>query len=182
MVCALLVSPAAIGGTPDTSIASPTFVAEDGSSHSLESLHGQITVVNFWATWCTICKAEMPLLTDASQKYAGRVSFVAVSLDEEKVRPQVWEFARKQNLKMPVWVGAATDTLKSLAQTDALPATLFLDAEGKIVFRVQGAVDKKILEERLRWLTGDRGKRTPEATINTLNKKKDASSPTLVPF
>src|SRR5436305_11823937 len=57
----------------------------DGQRVRLSELRGKPVVLNFWATWCGPCKAEMPMLVEAEKTYGGRgIVFIAASLDEAK--------------------------------------------------------------------------------------------------
>src|SRR5580704_4750942 len=65
----------------------------NGQKVHLRDYRGKAVVLNFWATWCGPCKAELPMLVEAAKDYGSRgVSFVAVSLDDEKTKPLVPAF------------------------------------------------------------------------------------------
>ena len=137
----------------------PDFVLPDlqGRMLRLSSLRGRVVVLNFWATWCVPCRAEMPLFVEAEKQYASRgVAFVAVSLDDRESRPKIPDFIGEFKIGFPVWVGGSTMDLEDLKLGQALPATAFLDREGRIAARVLGEITKKELEERLEWLAGGR--------------------------
>ena len=127
----------------------------NGKKVRVSDLRGKIVVLNFWATWCVPCRAEMPMLVEAEKEYAPRgVVFVAVSLDDRQTRPKIPDFVGEFKIGFPVWVGGSTMDLEDLKLGQALPATAFLDREGRIAARVLGQVPKNELYERLDWLTG----------------------------
>jgi thiol-disulfide isomerase/thioredoxin len=129
----------------------------NGKKVSVRDLRGKIVVLNFWATWCVPCKAEMPMLVEAEKEYAPRgVVFIAVSLDDRQTRSKIPDFIGQFKIGFPVWVGGSTMDLEDLKLGQALPATAFLDREGRIAARVLGQVAKNELGERLDWLTGNR--------------------------
>ena len=69
--------------------AAPDFSLTDanGSPVKLSDYKGKVVLLNFWATWCGPCKAEMPMLVDLEKQYAARgVLFIAASLDEAKTK------------------------------------------------------------------------------------------------
>src|SRR2546426_1361741 len=124
-----------------------------GQSQSLADFRGKIVILNFWATWCEPCRDEMPLFIDAQKRYAGRnVSVVAVSLDDVESRDKIPRFIRKEKIPFPIWLGGTVETLKLFQAGEGLPATVFIDAEGRVAFRVLGQVKKRELAERLEFL------------------------------
>ncbi len=126
-----------------------------GQRVRLSELRGNNVVLNFWATWCVPCNTEMPLLVEAEKNYGSRgVVFVGASLDDGKTRQHVPEFVRQYQVTFPVWVGATGDNLDDLGMGPAVPATAFIDREGRIVSRVRGQIRAGELEERLAWLAG----------------------------
>ena len=82
----------------------------NGKKVRVTDLRGKIVVLNFWATWCVPCRAEMPLLVEAEKEYAPRgVVFVAVSLDDRETRPKIPDFIGEFKIGFPVWVGGEHD-------------------------------------------------------------------------
>ena len=135
----------------------------------LRDLRGQIVVLNFWATWCVPCKAELPLLVAAETKYKSRgVTFVAASLDEGKSRSSIPAFLKSFKIGFPVWTGATGDDLAKLGMGEAVPATAFLDAEGHIVARISGQIQEAEIEERLDWLLRGQAGPAPKALVRHL--------------
>jgi thiol-disulfide isomerase/thioredoxin len=121
----------------------------------LKDLRGKPVVLNFWATWCVPCRAEMPIFVEMKKQYAPRgVAFVAVSLDDRETRPKIPAFIEEFKIDFEVWTGGSTMDLADLKLGQALPATAFLDPEGRIVARVIGQVQRQELQERLEWLAG----------------------------
>jgi thiol-disulfide isomerase/thioredoxin len=138
----------------------------DGKKVRVSDLRGKPIVLNFWATWCVPCRAEMPMLVEAEKEYASRgVVFIAASLDDRQTKPKIPEFIEQFKISFPVWLGASTMDLEDLKLGEALPATAFLDREGRIVARVLGQVPKNELYERLDWLTGDRKGKAPNPLV-----------------
>jgi thiol-disulfide isomerase/thioredoxin len=142
-----------------------------GQKVRLRDHRGKPVVLNFWATWCVPCNAEMPLFVAAEKEYAPRVLFVAASLDARETRPKIPDFIAKFQIDFPVWTGASTMDLDDLKLGEALPATAFLDTEGRIVARVLGQIQKEELKERLDWLTSDRKGRAPNPVVQHVTEK-----------
>ena len=133
------------GGTADagpparnatTAALLPTHVAElptfDVNSYQqlLTQLHGTPVVVNIWAAWCAPCKAEAPLLHDASRTYGDRVQFLGVDILDSKDGAR--GFIADHGLEYPSVfdpTGAIRDSLGMIGQ----PVTVFYDADGNLV-------------------------------------------------
>jgi thiol-disulfide isomerase/thioredoxin len=140
-----------------------------GKKVRLRDLRGKPLVLNFWATWCGPCKAEMPLLVELEKQYGARgVQFIGASMDDAKTRARVPVFLEEYHVAFPVWYGGSADDLDRLHLGGAVPATAFLDEEGHIVARILGQARPEELKERLDWLTGDRSAAAPEALVKHL--------------
>jgi len=140
-----------------------------GEAVSLRDLRGKIVVLNFWATWCGPCAAEMPILVKAEQTYGKRgVVFSGASLDSPKTRPKIPSFVAKYEVTFPVWYGATGSDMDKLRMGPAAPATAFLDTEGRIVARVEGQMRQEELVERLDWLLGDQSSPAPKPLVKHL--------------
>jgi len=145
-----------------------------GAKHALADYHGKPVVLNFWATWCVPCAAEMPLLSEMQNRYKDKVLFLAVSVDDEDVKPEIAAFIKKhKGDALTVMTGASLDSLHDFGLAPAMPGTVFIDAEGKIVDRVSGALKRPGLEQRLRKLAGEPGPSpTPKAKKPASSSKK----------
>ena len=110
-------------------------------------MHGDIVVLNFWATWCKPCIEEMPLLSRVQRRYGvDGVRVIGVSADAEAPARDVLEFARARKVQFAVWLGATTEDMKALGLGEALPATAVIDREGRIVARFTGELKKGDVE------------------------------------
>jgi cytochrome c biogenesis protein CcmG/thiol:disulfide interchange protein DsbE len=138
--------------------AAPSLKLHDlqGASHTLEDYRGKPVLLNFWATWCVPCAAEMPLLSEMQKQYQGRILFIAASIDDEDMKSQVTAFIKKhQGEALTVMMGATLDSLDDFDVNKGMPGTVFIDAEGKIVDRITGALKRLELEQELRKLAGE---------------------------
>ena len=143
----------------------------NGARVRLRDLRGKPVVLNFWATWCVPCKQEMPLLVDAEREYKQRgVTFLGLSLDDKDTRGRIPDFLAKYGVKFPIWTGASGDTLAELKMGEAVPATAFIDPEGRIVARISGLIRKEELKERIDYLLSDRSGPAPKAFVEHLEK------------
>ena len=127
-----------------------------GAAHKLEEYRGKPLVLNFWATWCVPCAAEMPLLNEMQTRYKGRVLFIAASVDDDEMKPAVESFVRKhKDEALTVMMGATLENLHDFGLDQVMPGTVFIDADGNIVDRLSGALKRTTLEARLKKLAGD---------------------------
>jgi thiol-disulfide isomerase/thioredoxin len=143
-----------------------------GSKTRLSDLHGKIIVLNFWATWCGPCNAEMPMLVSAANSYdAQRVAFVGASVDEPNTQNKIAEYARKLRIGYPIWVGATDDDMKRLQLGNSVPCTAFIDADGIVRARILGQMRPGEIEERVDWLLRNRAGSAPPAVATHLDEK-----------
>jgi len=143
-----------------------------GAQHTLADYHGKPVVLNFWATWCVPCATEMPLLSEMQNRYKDKVLFIAASVDDEDVKPEIAAFIKKhKGDALTVMTGPTLGSLHDFGLAPAMPGTVFIDAEGNIVDRVSGALKRPDLEQRLRKLAGE-----PEPAPDPRAAKKPARS------
>ena len=99
-------------------------------------LEGQVVLINFWASWCPPCVAEMPSLEKLHQEFGDRARFLFVARDQKN---KVVAYLEKNNYHFPVYFEAGL-TPTGLYNT-GLPTTYILDRKGKIVVAHTGAAD-----------------------------------------
>jgi thiol-disulfide isomerase/thioredoxin len=126
-----------------------TILDMDGNEVKLSDFFGKPIVLNFWASWCPPCKAELPDFEEACKRYEGKVTFLMVNLTDGK-RETVEvakEYVASQGYTFPVYF----DTLQEGAQkygTDyGIPMTFFFDEMGNSVAYAQGAINAATLEQ-----------------------------------
>jgi len=140
-----------------------------GKKVHLRDLRGKPVILNFWATWCVPCNAEMPMLVSLEREYAPRgVLFLAASLDTAKTSGAIPAFVARYQVGFPVWRGATVDDLDRLDLGNAVPSTAFLDSGGRIVARILGQARPEEVRERLDWLTGGPAGEAPQAVVKHL--------------
>jgi thiol-disulfide isomerase/thioredoxin len=143
--------------------------------HKLDEYRGKPVVLNFWATWCVPCAAEMPLLSEMQRRYQGKVLFIAASIDDDDMKPQIEAFIKKHRGEaLTVMMGATLDSLDDFGVNQGMPGTVFIDAQGNIIDRRSGALKRAELEQRLRKLTGE-PEPAPTPTSKATKKKTEKS-------
>ncbi len=121
-----------------------------GAEQNLAQFKGRIVILNFWATYCEPCRKEMPDLSAIQNEFAAfGVQVIGASTDELSEKPKVLQFIKEVKINFPVWLGATTaDTLKFGVGT-ALPATIIINRDGKIVKTISGVVNQTELRAEL---------------------------------
>ena len=123
-----------------------TITGEKIDSHSLL---GKVVVVNFWATTCSVCVAEMPQMVDLYNKFHGQgLEFIAVAVRND--RPDyVLHFARTQQLPFHVALDLQGEAAKAFGDITLTPTTFIIGRDGKIVRRYVGKPNFKDMQSLL---------------------------------
>lgn len=106
-----------------------------GGRVTSDSLHGRLTLMNFWASWCGPCRAEMPALDSLQERFAGH-SVAFVSINEDTDREAASAFMQHGGFRFPVALGGAGVHERFAAA--GLPFTILVDADGREVARWSG--------------------------------------------
>ena len=123
------------------------FLLLDGSTLESQTLKGKVTLVNFWATTCTTCVAEMPELIRTHQKFQARgFETVAVAMSYDPVE-WVLNYAKSRQLPFQVALDRDGQLAKSWGDVKLTPTTFLLDKQGQIVKRYVGAPDFAALHQ-----------------------------------
>ena len=142
VVAAVLAGAAALYlGTGTSAAPASTFVLLDGSKATTDDLKGKVTLVNFWATSCTTCVAEMPEIVATHRKYEGRgyqTVAVAMSYDPPSY---VVNFAQTRQLPFKVAIDNTGAVAKAWGDVQLTPTTYVVNKRGEIVKRYVGAPD-----------------------------------------
>jgi cytochrome c biogenesis protein CcmG/thiol:disulfide interchange protein DsbE len=122
----------------------PDFARVDATGHKvrLSKYRGKVVLLDFWATWCTGCKQEMPWYVEFADRYKKNgLAVLGVAMDDEGWKIVKPFLAEKMKLNYPVVVG--DDALaKQFGGINNMPVTLLIDREGRIAYSHIGVVDK----------------------------------------
>lgn len=143
------------GRSPSTEIgrAAPDFLLQtpDGGELRLSDLRGSPVLVNFWASWCTPCRQEMPEIVRAFDA-RERDGLVVVAIDLQENDAQVAEFASDYGMDFPVVIdrtGQVAEAWRIGGPVEGIPSSYFIDADGVVQARVFGPMDAERIEEEL---------------------------------
>lgn len=126
----------------------------DGDVLSSSALQGKVVLVNFWATWCLPCRAEMPLLEAMWKRHAAR-GFVLVGFSTDRTgEGSVRTFLAKRRITYPVAI-IGSDVEDAFGGVRGIPTSFLLDQTGRIRHRVVGPLAPATLELALRRLLAD---------------------------
>ncbi|MCA0309872.1 MAG: TlpA family protein disulfide reductase [Proteobacteria bacterium] len=130
-----------------------TFVLLDGSSHTTADLKGKVTLVNFWATSCTTCVAEMPQIVATHDKFKARgYETIAVAMQYDPPS-YVVNFAETRKLPFKVAIDNTGAVARAWGDVKLTPTTYIVNKQGEIVKRYVGAPDfaelHKLIEKLL---------------------------------
>jgi peroxiredoxin len=121
------------------------------------ALRGKVVLVNFWATTCTTCIAEMPALIQTHEKFAARgLETVAVAMDYDPPA-QVRAFVEKNQLPFIIALDANGSAARSFDGVRMTPTTFLIDRQGRIVHKYLGAPDFNALHALLETLVAEPG-------------------------
>ena len=131
---------------------------------SLETLRGEIVVLNVWGSWCPPCREEAPVLAKVAKSYADRgVSFLGINVRDNPSAAIAFE--RRYGVAYPSLGdpgGRLLLTLNQYIPANAVPVTLILDRQGRVASRILGAVTERTLTALLQTLIAEPSPPAPE--------------------
>jgi thiol-disulfide isomerase/thioredoxin len=129
-----------------------TLTGLDGKPVTLAGSHGKVILLNFWATWCGPCRAEIPDLVELQNKYKDRLQILGLVVDDDD-QDAIKEFVEKFGINYPVAI--TPDNVRiQYGGIAALPTSFVLDGEGRIVQKHEGLRDPILYETEIRSLLG----------------------------
>lgn len=118
----------------------PVLAATDlsGKAWRLSELRGKVVLINFWASWCEPCRAEMPSLQQLADQEPQRLVVLAVNFKENESK--VRQFVQRTDLRLPVLQDAQGSTAKAWG-VSLFPSTVLIDATGRVQGVLRGELD-----------------------------------------
>ncbi|ANH82697.1 hypothetical protein A8C56_18475 [Niabella ginsenosidivorans] len=115
------------------------FSTSDGQHFTNESFRNKVVFINFWATWCPPCIAEMPAINDLYAKLKNNPNILFLLVNADKDPKKAAEFIKGKKFQMPVAVSQST--IPATWYKGTLPTTVVLDKNGNIVYRHEGTAN-----------------------------------------
>ena len=110
----------------------------NGEQKTLSSHKGKVVILNFWATWCPPCRAEMPSMETLYKRFQNQgLEILAVDIGE--TASAVQPFVRNNNYTFPVLLDL-NGNIGSLYGVTAIPTSIIIDRSGKIISRITGSI------------------------------------------
>jgi thiol-disulfide isomerase/thioredoxin len=121
----------------------PVPVADDmvfedagGKTINLHKLKGKVVFLNFWATWCPPCRAEMPAINSLHQTLKADTNIVFIMVDADSDLKSAGQFMAKYQYQLPLY--QAVSNVPPNIYNGTLPTTVILDKNGALAFRREG--------------------------------------------
>lgn len=108
----------------------------EGENEAFRIADGQITFLSFWATWCAPCVAELPSIQSLYELYGKDINVILVSNEAPEI---VQSFLKKRDLQVPIYVPVSH--VPEILQTNRIPTTFLIDADGNIRIKETGATN-----------------------------------------
>ena len=108
----------------------------DGKTAKLSDLKGKVVMIQFTASWCGVCRKEMPLIeSDIRLKHKNNPEFVLIGIDYKEPKEKVAEFARQIKITYPLTLDESGEIFHKFAAKDAgVTRNVVIDRDGKIIF------------------------------------------------
>ena len=121
----------------------------DGKQVRLSELRGKTVLLNFWATWCPPCKAEMPDLQAIYRENGDRHNFVVLAVDVEEQPDVVRDFVRQYGLSFPVLPDSDGRVSSNRYFIRTLPTSFIIDPSGNVRYQWSGQLPRETMLARL---------------------------------
>lgn len=140
---------AGLASAPEEGYIAPDFTLKDleGNTVNLEDLRGKVVFINFWASWCPPCRAEMPEIEAVHQEYRDR-GVVVLGVDISEPENTVRQYIQQGGFTWTILMDSTGEVARDYRIT-AIPTSFFLDREGIIRVVKVGAMTKREMEANL---------------------------------
>ena len=127
-----------------------TLTATDETTLRLSDLRGKVVLLNFWATWCPPCEAELPDLNALHRDYAEAQGFTVVGIDMEEALADVSAFAEARGLTYPLLLDTDGVVTNERFGVRSLPTSMIIDRDGMIRDTWVGQITRAAMLARLK--------------------------------
>jgi len=126
-----------------------TLQSLDGKTVRLSDFRGKAVLLNFWATWCSPCKIEMPWFVELQKQYGpGGLQVVGVAMDDASTK-EIADFAKEMGVNYPVLIGKES-VGDAYGGVQFLPENFYIDRNGKVLDRAFGLKGRGEIEDEIK--------------------------------
>ena len=123
----------------------------DGKEVDLASFKGKVVLLNFWATWCGPCKAEIPGFVELQAKYRDQLTIIGYSVDDDA--PKARAFAKEYKMNYPILLGEGREDVQdAFGPIWGIPASFLISKDGKVCKKHLGMAPKSVFEKEIQAL------------------------------
>ncbi|MDI6640928.1 MAG: TlpA disulfide reductase family protein [Elusimicrobiota bacterium] len=119
-----------------------------GKTLTLSELRGKVIILDFWATWCPPCRAEIPFFVELQNEYKEQLAIVGVCLDRDD-RDNIKKFIEKIGINYPIVMGDPK-VVKDYGGIKGIPTTFIIDKNGNIRETIIGYRPKEVFENEIK--------------------------------
>ncbi|HEX3250792.1 MAG TPA: TlpA disulfide reductase family protein [Pyrinomonadaceae bacterium] len=120
----------------------------NGRPVRLSDYKGKVVLINFWATWCPPCRAEMPDLVRLQREHGEDLQIIGITYPPES-KTRVRRFARSLKVNYPIVLG--TREIKDrFSSEDTLPLTIVINRDGKVSYIISGILLREEFDEKIK--------------------------------
>ena len=125
-----------------------TLTTLDGKKVQLSELKGKKVIVNFWATWCPPCKAEMPHMQNFYEDFSDEenIEILAVNMTSEDKEESVQNFVQDYELTFPIPLDTE-GVVRETYQVLRIPTSYMIDTKGRIQNKIEGPMDENMIKD-----------------------------------
>ena len=132
-----------------------TMIDKDGNDRKLSEFVGKPVVINFWASWCGPCGAELPHFDKLAKEYQGKVNFLMVNLTGEDM-DSVKRFVSNNGYTFPLYFDKQNSGAGAYS-VSSIPVTVFITADGVVGAKRVGAMSESVLRSYINQLLNKEG-------------------------
>jgi len=120
----------------------------EGKEVALSSFKGKVVLLNFWATWCGPCKAEIPGFVELQEKYKDKITIVGYSVDDTADLAK--KYAAEYKMNYPILLGEGREDVQdAFGPIWGIPASFLISKDGKVCRKHMGIAPKAVFEKEL---------------------------------
>ena len=135
--------------------AAPEFALQslDNTTVHLSDFRGKAVLLNFWATWCSPCKIEMPWFVELQQQYGPQgLQVIGIAMDDAS-KEDIAKFAKDLGVNYPILLGKES-VGEAYGGVQFLPTTFFIDRDSKVLEREFGLKSRSVFEDNIKKALG----------------------------